>query len=34
MTRPLCLLFDADGTRVDSEVLLAEVMNDLPRDQT
>ncbi|WP_136247064.1 HAD family hydrolase [Halomonas borealis] len=26
MTAPLCLLFDSDGTLVDSEILLAEVM--------
>lgn len=29
MTPPLCLLFDSDGTLVDSEILLAEVMSDL-----
>lgn len=26
---PLCLLFDCDGTLVDSEILLAEVMGDI-----
>ena len=26
---PFCLLFDCDGTLVDSEVLLAEVMGDI-----
>ncbi|MDT8893062.1 HAD-IA family hydrolase [Halomonas sp. I1] len=26
---PLCLLFDSDGTLVDSEILLAEVMGDV-----
>ncbi|MBB3143508.1 HAD family hydrolase [Halomonas organivorans] len=26
MTSPLCLLFDSDGTLVDSEILLADVM--------
>nr|WP_163502300.1 HAD-IA family hydrolase [Halomonas socia] len=32
MTTPLCLLFDSDGTLVDSEILLAEVMAEvLPR---
>lgn len=32
MPAPLCLLFDSDGTLVDSEILLAEVMADvLPR---
>ncbi|MFQ3790181.1 HAD family hydrolase [Halomonas sp. A29] len=32
MSAPLCLLFDSDGTLVDSEILLAEVMADvLPR---
>lgn len=32
MTAPLCLLFDSDGTLVDSEILLAEVMAEiLPR---
>ena len=29
MTAPLCLLFDSDGTLVDSEVLLAEVMAEV-----
>lgn len=29
MTPPLCLLFDSDGTLVDSEILLAEVMGDI-----
>ncbi|MDW7748176.1 HAD-IA family hydrolase [Halomonas sp.] len=29
MTPPLCLLFDSDGTLVDSEVLLADVMGDI-----
>ena len=29
MIPPLCLLFDSDGTLVDSEVLLAEVMGDI-----
>ncbi|GHE21416.1 HAD family hydrolase [Halomonas urumqiensis] len=29
MTPPLCLLFDSDGTLVDSEILLAEVMGEL-----
>ncbi|SDN83492.1 HAD-IA family hydrolase [Vreelandella arcis] len=29
MPLPLCLLFDSDGTLVDSECLLAEVMADL-----
>lgn len=28
-TTPLCLLFDCDGTLVDSEILLAEVMGDI-----
>lgn len=27
--QPLCLLFDCDGTLVDSEILLAEVMGDI-----
>mgnify|MGYP005756297255 CR=1 FL=1 len=32
MPAPLCLLFDSDGTLVDSEILLAEVMAEvLPR---
>ncbi|MDR5890876.1 MULTISPECIES: HAD family hydrolase [Halomonas] len=32
MPQPLCLLFDSDGTLVDSEILLAEVMAEiLPR---
>ncbi|WP_148252014.1 HAD family hydrolase [Aidingimonas lacisalsi] len=32
MTSSLCLLFDSDGTLVDSEILLAQVMADiLPR---
>ncbi|WP_043531545.1 HAD family hydrolase [Litchfieldella xinjiangensis] len=32
MSAPLCLLFDSDGTLVDSEILLAEVMAEiLPR---
>jgi HAD superfamily hydrolase (TIGR01509 family) len=32
MTPPLCLLFDSDGTLVDSEILLAQVMaRTLPR---
>ncbi|MBB3230829.1 HAD-IA family hydrolase [Halomonas stenophila] len=32
MTSPLCLLFDSDGTLVDSEILLAQVMAEtLPR---
>ncbi|PXX96250.1 HAD-IA family hydrolase [Halomonas sp. LBP4] len=32
MTPPLCLLFDSDGTLVDSEILLAQVMAEvLPR---
>ncbi|MFG6178715.1 HAD-IA family hydrolase [Halomonas sp. THAF12] len=32
MTAPLCLLFDSDGTLVDSEILLADVMAEtLPR---
>ncbi|WP_104203238.1 HAD family hydrolase [Billgrantia saliphila] len=32
MSAPLCLLFDSDGTLVDSEILLAEVMGEvLPR---
>lgn len=26
MSSPLCLLFDSDGTLVDSEILLAGVM--------
>ncbi|WP_373681023.1 HAD hydrolase-like protein [Halomonas sp. LBP4] len=26
---PLCLLFDSDGTLVDSEILLAEVMGEI-----
>ncbi|TDR56155.1 hypothetical protein DFP85_10470 [Halomonas ventosae] len=30
MTLPLCLLFDSDGTLVDSEILLAEVMGVIP----
>lgn len=31
-TAPLCLLFDSDGTLVDSEILLAEVMGEtLPK---
>ncbi|SDL28780.1 haloacid dehalogenase superfamily, subfamily IA, variant 3 with third motif having DD or ED [Franzmannia pantelleriensis] len=29
MTIPLCLLFDSDGTLVDSEILLAEVMAEV-----
>ncbi|MDI5933463.1 HAD-IA family hydrolase [Halomonas kalidii] len=29
MTPPLCLLFDSDGTLVDSEILLAEVMGEI-----
>ncbi|MFG6139274.1 HAD family hydrolase [Halomonas sp. B23F22_10] len=29
MTAPLCLLFDSDGTLVDSEILLAEVMAEI-----
>ncbi|WP_280546780.1 HAD-IA family hydrolase [Halomonas sp. 11-S5] len=29
MTPPFCLLFDSDGTLVDSEILLAEVMGDI-----
>lgn len=29
MTQPLCLLFDSDGTLVDSEILLATVMCEL-----
>ncbi|MBZ5486547.1 HAD-IA family hydrolase [Halomonas aquamarina] len=29
MNSPLCLLFDSDGTLVDSEILLAEVMGEL-----
>ncbi len=29
MTVPLCLLFDSDGTLVDSEILLAEVMAEV-----
>ena len=29
MPPPLCLLFDSDGTLVDSEVLLAEVMGEI-----
>ncbi|MDR9439171.1 MAG: HAD-IA family hydrolase [Halomonas sp.] len=29
MIPPLCLLFDADGTLVDSEILLAEVMGHI-----
>lgn len=29
MTQPLCLLFDSDGTLVDSEILLATVMGEL-----
>ncbi|WP_447553294.1 HAD-IA family hydrolase [Vreelandella sp. EE22] len=29
MTEPLCLLFDCDGTLVDSEILLAGVMGEL-----
>lgn len=29
MTQPLCLLFDSDGTLVDSEILLAEVMAEI-----
>ncbi|WP_136255661.1 HAD-IA family hydrolase [Onishia niordana] len=29
MTPPLCLLFDSDGTLVDSEILLAEVMAEV-----
>lgn len=29
MTPPPCLLFDSDGTLVDSEILLAEVMGDI-----
>ncbi|MCE9682409.1 HAD-IA family hydrolase [Halomonas alkalisoli] len=29
MTQPLCLLFDSDGTLVDSEILLAEVMGEI-----
>lgn len=29
MTSPLCLLFDSDGTLVDSEILLAEVMGEI-----
>ncbi|MDQ7734101.1 HAD-IA family hydrolase [Halomonas sp. SpR1] len=28
-TTPLCLLFDCDGTLVDSEILLAEVMGEI-----
>lgn len=28
-TAPLCLLFDCDGTLVDSEILLAEVMGEV-----
>lgn len=29
MSLPLCLLFDSDGTLVDSEILLAEVMGNI-----
>lgn len=29
MNPPLCLLFDSDGTLVDSEILLAEVMGEI-----
>ncbi|WP_447955793.1 HAD family hydrolase [Vreelandella sp. EE7] len=29
MNAPLCLLFDSDGTLVDSEILLAEVMGEI-----
>lgn len=29
MLPPLCLLFDSDGTLVDSEILLAEVMGEI-----
>jgi len=29
LSQPLCLLFDSDGTLVDSEILLAEVMGDI-----
>ncbi|MDT0499916.1 MULTISPECIES: HAD-IA family hydrolase [unclassified Halomonas] len=29
MTSPLCLLFDSDGTLVDSEILLAQVMGEI-----
>lgn len=29
MTAPLCLLFDSDGTLVDSEILLAQVMAEV-----
>lgn len=30
MTPPLCLLFDSDGTLIDGEILLDEVMGHIP----